>query len=433
MRPKSARSRIVQKLSGGAHLLLPSSDSTIAVRAYFTKDLDKKSDDDLVAFRNAFKYPIVFFILSTQREPLSEMDSFLMRAQRIMNNLDDETSSQQKASRHYYSVCFVVSGTIILTAFSSSLGATQDGSAAHVYIVPDVASAVTILSTVVMSLSPERREFKRKFCETIQSRNFVDTNNKDEETAAWHVTKSFRAWADRLELSTGAADVLMSRLNTLARIASADHNVLDGIPALDESSKITLQEFFGSGPRIATQPPTAQPNSTRAQETYLTPPPPPPRYDGRNVPAYQTPQETNNLTTPCYQTYARAAPFQTPPHDSIVGMMHSSEESMLGFSQFGGGWECEEQPVLTTTTTTPQHLSHSYYVPMSANPTCGNPIHCGPPMQRPIASPPMRRRLPLLPFTRQLSGRNGRMGNRVRPMSSYSVASRGHPTKGYHG
>lgn len=114
MRQKSARSRIVQKLSGGAHLLLPSSDSTIAVRAYFTKDLDKKSDDDLVAFRNAFKYPIVFFILSTQREPLNDMDSFLMRAQRIMNSLD-ETSSQQKVSRHGY--VYMSDCGIILTAF----------------------------------------------------------------------------------------------------------------------------------------------------------------------------------------------------------------------------------------------------------------------------------------------------------------------------
>jgi hypothetical protein len=402
MRQKSARSRIVQKLSGGAHLLLPSSDSTIAVRAYFTKDLDKKSDDDLVAFRNAFKYPIVFFILSTQREPLNDMDSFLMRAQRIMNCLD-ETSSQQKVSRHGY--VYMSDCGIILTAFF--LLVLQDGWA-HVYIVPDVASAVTILSTAVQSLTPERRELKRKFCETIQSRNFVDTN-KDAETAAWHVTRSFRAWAERFELSTGAADVLLGRLNSLGRIASADRNVLDGIPALDESSKATLQEFFGSGPCI-TQPRTAQPSSSRAQETYLTPPP---GHGVMYMPAYQTPQETH-LTPPRYQNNARA-PFQTPPQDSIVGMMQS--EDSMGFSQIGG-WEEPATP----------HLLSQQYVPMS-----GNQMHREP-VQRPIRSPPnVASQRPLLPFSRQTSGRNGRMGNRVRPMSSYSVTSRGHPTQGYYG
>lgn len=402
MRHKSARSRIVQKLSGGAHLLLPSSDSTIAVRAYFTKDLDKKSDDDLVAFRNAFKYPIVFFILPAQREPLSDMDSFVIRAQRIMNNLD-ATSSQQKASTHGY-VC-MSDGGIILMTFSSLV--QQEGSA-HVYIVPDVASAVTILSTVVQSLTPERRELKRQFCENIQSRNFVDTN-KDAETAAWYVTRSFRAWAERFELSTGAADVLMGRLNSLGRIASADRNMLDGIPALEESSKATLQEFFGSGPCIS-QPRTAQPNSTRAQEIHLKPPP---RCGVMNVPAYQTPQETH-LTPPRYENNARA-PFQTPPQDSIVGMMQS-EESM-GFSQFGG-WE---EPA------TPQLLSQQY-MPMS-----GNPMHRGP-VYRPIMSPPnVASQRPLLTFNRQMSSRNGRMGNRVRPMSTYSVASEGYPSQGYYG
>lgn len=284
------------------------------------------------------------------------------------------------------------------------------------YIVPDVASAVTILSTVVQSLTPERRELKKQFCETIQSRNFVDTN-KDAanlETAVWHVTGSFRAWAERFELPTGAADVLMSRLNSLGRIASADRNVLDGIPALDESSKATLQEFFGSGPNI-TQPRIAQPNSTRAQETLLTPPP---RYGVMNVAAYQTPQETH-LTPPRYQNNARA-PFQTPPQDSIVGMIQS-EESM-GFSQFGG-WE---EPA------TPQLLSQQY-MPMSGDPRPGNPMHRGP-MQRPNRSPPnVASHRPLLPFNRQISSRNGRMGNRVRPMSSYSVASRGHKTQGYYG
>ena len=103
MRHQSARLRMVDKLLGGAHLLLPVSETTIAVRAYYPKDLgddQPQGDHGLVAFRDAFKYPIVFFVLPVgpvQQKALSDMNSFVNRAQIIMNNWDG-TSSQQKAS-----------------------------------------------------------------------------------------------------------------------------------------------------------------------------------------------------------------------------------------------------------------------------------------------------------------------------------------------
>jgi hypothetical protein len=271
-----------------------------------------------------------------------------------------------------------------------------------------VASAVTILSTVVQSLTPKRRELKRKFGETIQSRNFCNTT-KDTGTAALHVTGSFRAWAQRFQLSTGAADVLMGRLNSLGGTASADRNVLDGIPALDESSKATLQEFFGSSapPRSI-----APPNSTRAQETqHLTPPPP---YGAMNAHIYQTPQQETYLSPPRYQTNPRG-PFQMSPQDSIVGMMQAqAAEQSMGFSQVG---EWEEPATL-------QLLTQQYV-------SAGQPMHSHRgPMQRPPPNVAPQRLLPQL--NRHINSRNERMGNRVRPTSSYSVANRGHPPQGYY-
>lgn len=107
MRNASARLRVVQKLSGGAQLLLPGSDTTIAIRAYFPKDLANiKGDDGLVAFRNAFKYPICFFVLPpgiAQQEHLSNPTSFVSLAQLIMSNRDGTTGQQKVHSM--YIVC----------------------------------------------------------------------------------------------------------------------------------------------------------------------------------------------------------------------------------------------------------------------------------------------------------------------------------------
>jgi hypothetical protein len=80
----------VQKLTGGAHLLLPGS-TTIAIRVYFAKDLDniKGNEENLVAFRNAFKYPICFFVLPpgpAQHKHLSDPHSFVTQSQLTMSN-----------------------------------------------------------------------------------------------------------------------------------------------------------------------------------------------------------------------------------------------------------------------------------------------------------------------------------------------------------
>jgi hypothetical protein len=98
IRNSSARLRVVQKLSGGAHLLLRGAETTIAIRIYFSKDIKEITDDDgLVDFRNAFKYPVCFFVLSSgpeQQEQLADVGSFVSRAQLIMKDSYGARSQQ---------------------------------------------------------------------------------------------------------------------------------------------------------------------------------------------------------------------------------------------------------------------------------------------------------------------------------------------------
>ena len=109
MRKLSKRIRVVEKLSGGAHLLLPS-ESSIAVRTYYPSDLQKlnkavdwkakfaawnhdgpqlgEDPENLAGFRDSFQFPFVFFVLPSFQSTAENIDhagSFLHQAQIIMN------------------------------------------------------------------------------------------------------------------------------------------------------------------------------------------------------------------------------------------------------------------------------------------------------------------------------------------------------------
>lgn len=79
-------------------MLLPGAEATIAIRIYVSKDIKEVVDDDgLVDFRNAFKYPVCFFVLSPgpqQQEQLADVGSFVSRAQLIMNDKYGTRSQQ---------------------------------------------------------------------------------------------------------------------------------------------------------------------------------------------------------------------------------------------------------------------------------------------------------------------------------------------------
>jgi len=113
MRKVSKRLRVVERLSGGAHLLLPS-HSSIAVRTYYPRDVERLDEtidwkvaiealsqgrlpegdsDNIAGFRDGFQFPFVFFVQPTTAEYLDRAGSFIHRAQMIMNEQNKNVSS----------------------------------------------------------------------------------------------------------------------------------------------------------------------------------------------------------------------------------------------------------------------------------------------------------------------------------------------------
>ena len=111
LRSHCQKLRVVEKLSG-AHLLIPS-ESSLAIRAYFSCDLedlarrqtevanneDENDDfDGLKAFMTSFKLVVVLFIIpgfEKQREQLDDDSSFFHRAQRLVRSLTSVTAKEQ--------------------------------------------------------------------------------------------------------------------------------------------------------------------------------------------------------------------------------------------------------------------------------------------------------------------------------------------------
>ncbi len=105
MRPICQKIRVVEKLAGGAHLMVAGSPS-VAVRVYTTHDINrldgcesfntKSSEgiDGIRNFRDSFEYSVVCFVLSNgqmQRDQLGRRDSFVNLAQRnLLIRSDDK-------------------------------------------------------------------------------------------------------------------------------------------------------------------------------------------------------------------------------------------------------------------------------------------------------------------------------------------------------
>ena len=147
LRPWSTFIRIVPKLAGNAHLLIPGKES-IAISAYFASDIQKmeeiytesikeqsiKKDDittnflmklisddqqpsntieldgnygNMQEFRDSFKHSVVFFIISSvemQQDQLSRMDSVFMRLQRCLSNHMNNSNAHLN---HMVSTCLI--------------------------------------------------------------------------------------------------------------------------------------------------------------------------------------------------------------------------------------------------------------------------------------------------------------------------------------
>lgn len=202
LRQDTKKFRVVQHLSGGAHLLFPGSETTIAVRAYYPNSL-KHPDQDLEAFRNAFKYPIVFFVLPPQamNEQLSNVDSFLHSTQNAMNG-------------------------------------DKQGNA-KTFCVPDTKSVVDTILVLLDALHPERRKLREKYYE--QTRSIAN----DKEAVSTRVVRELRALSERLGLAAGEIEILMNHFGSLAKICTANYQALRELP-IEEDSKSKLHAFFRS-------------------------------------------------------------------------------------------------------------------------------------------------------------------------------------------
>lgn len=234
MRHHSSRLRVVEKLSGGAHLLLPGSDSTIAVRAYYPKVLERFDDsedsrherlhddgtipdiDGIQAFRKAFKYSIIFCVCPPgplQTKQASGVDSFFQHVQRLMNGTASQTEQVRDAQ-----------------------------GSARAFLVTDVASAVDILRSLLDTLKSEKRETKKRYYEQLAARLFVPSNKT---AGSAHVSEAIRNWCEHLSLPPGEGDVLMSLMKTLPGIVEPDDAALEDVPVEDTTKQI-LQTFFRS-------------------------------------------------------------------------------------------------------------------------------------------------------------------------------------------
>ena len=287
-----------------------------------------------------------------------------------------------------------------------------------------MASAIQILSTVVSTLKPERRELKRQYDESLMSKFFVVSQGHEPEpnAAAIHVANAFRAWAERFSLPPGDADVLMIKLGNLSQIATADRALLDMIP-MEDSTKNTVQAFFGSGGQSShqqnhslnsmPQSMSTSPAGVRTQETYMTPPP-----------SYQLQQTDQARSMP------RSSNLHPSPQDSIVGIMHAEQDERMEFSRFQSAWEEPGRAARATHELQSQHFLPSYE---QARPSIHPPAVQGGPLVR-THNGASQRLLPRFNHIASRSSRNGPMGNRIRPTSSFSSASTtgGHPMQGYY-
>jgi len=121
--------------------------------------------------------------------------------------------------------------------------------AARIFIVPEVATVLRTIVSVMDSIKPEKRELKRNFFAKEASENFLPDAHTNlplsKDAVARHVTGAFRKWADKSEIPLCDANILLSVLGSLGKIISADRSVLDAIP-VNESTKDILTDFFGS-------------------------------------------------------------------------------------------------------------------------------------------------------------------------------------------
>jgi len=226
-------------LSGGAHVLFPGSETTIAVKMYYPEQLNHlelsspKTDlieswnrgkipmrgnmDDLKIFRDAFKYPVVFFILPPSplmEQQLSRSDSFFHLTQVVMNDAQRDGNIERNPKT---------------------------------FLVPTTKAVIETVLIMIDALQPERRKLRDDYFTYTRALNFLPDvkGHIDQSLIARQVADKVHKLSIHLGFAPGEAEILMNHLGCLHKIATADYQDLRGIP-IHDSSKNKLQEFFGS-------------------------------------------------------------------------------------------------------------------------------------------------------------------------------------------
>ena len=186
----------------------------LAVRVYTIHDVqrleknnnkDDEAADGLNTFQSSYEHSIVFFILSPmhQRDQLNRRDSFLHAAQ-------------------------------------------QTG--VRLLIVTDMSQA--IITSIVQSLVPEKREKKRKYIAQIAEKNYLPSSmyvggvEPTQEAIANHAKQAMEQWAARMEMQQGDINVALDMLGSIVNVVTASNGELDNIP-ITSSSKEMIGKFFG--------------------------------------------------------------------------------------------------------------------------------------------------------------------------------------------
>ncbi|KAL9188605.1 hypothetical protein ACHAXT_006983 [Thalassiosira profunda] len=234
LRPICQKVRVVEKLLGGAHLMLTGANG-IAVRIYTADDASRLEaggacDDDgeegvdgLRAFRDSFEHLAVFFVLPSgqqQRDQLGRRESFVSAAQRSLLRWDDGEGGSNGGKKRI----------------------------ARTVVVSDVSQVIQSIDSFAQSLTSEKREKRRKYFAQVASKNFLPvdgTVQPTQEAIANHVTRTFNEWAERMEMPEGDSNVVLSMLGSLANVATATASTLDDVP-ITNASKDLVSCFFGA-------------------------------------------------------------------------------------------------------------------------------------------------------------------------------------------
>eukprot|EP00804_Cyclotella_cryptica_P002599 CCRYP_010426-RB/>CCRYP_010426-RB protein AED:0.13 eAED:0.13 QI:260/1/0.75/1/1/0.75/4/0/384 len=234
LRPLSQKIRIVEKLAGGAHLMVTGSPS-VAIRIYTVDEVNElerslvETEDDvdgLQQFRDSFEHSMVIFLLPKgeyQRDQLGRRESFVNAAQQAL--LSRNNDGQE------------------------NMGDTFKKRTTRTLIASDITQAIHAIDSVLQSLSPEKREKKRQYYTQIAHQNYLPNkeNGSDptNEAIANHVSKTFHAWADRFGVPQGDSNVLLNIMGSLGDVITADAKALDEVP-IRNATKTIVSMFFGS-------------------------------------------------------------------------------------------------------------------------------------------------------------------------------------------